>query len=227
MSRHRKIFRRFIVSAGILLLAILGVSILVTLPLRWLNPQSSAFMVRSSVPVMQEWVDIEHISAWMPIAVVASEDQKFPTHGGFDFESIQDAMNDSEGPRRGASTISQQVAKNLYLWPGKSFFRKGVEAYLTVLLETFLSKRRILEIYLNIAEFGEGVYGVEAAARAHFSKSAGSLSRHEAARLAAVLPNPRLMSASRPSRYVVHRTSSIERAIGYLGGPSFLDNILQ
>ena len=155
---------------------------------------------------------------------MASEDQRFPKHSGFDFDEIVDALEDSADgePMRGASTITQQVAKNLFLWPGRSFARKGIEAYFTVLLEALWPKRRILEVYLNIAEFGPGVFGASAASTRFFAKPARSLDREEAARLAAVLPAPRRLHAARPSAYLRTRTARIERAIGRLGGAGYL-----
>src|SRR4029077_10835695 len=153
------------------------------------------------------WVSLEQISPNAAIAVIASEDQQFPFHAGFDFNSIRAAVRGSEqGKRlRGASTISQQVAKNLFLWPGHSLVRKGLEAYFTVLIETLWPKERILEMYLNIAQFGEGIYGVQAAAERFWHKPALRLSPGDAALLAAVLPNPHLMRVERPSRYVIAR----------------------
>jgi len=170
------------------------------------------------------WVDYDEISPNIAIAVVASEDQKFPRHGGFDYDAIADALEDSAdgGPMRGASTISQQVAKNLFLWPGRSFVRKGIEAYFTVLIEALWPKRRILEVYLNVAEFGPGVFGVGSASARFFGKTAARLDRDEAARLAAVLPAPRQLHADRPSAYVRARTDRIAREMSRLGGPGYL-----
>jgi monofunctional biosynthetic peptidoglycan transglycosylase len=155
---------------------------------------------------------------------VAAEDQKFPHHHGFDVQAIQDAMDEAdEGERlRGASTITQQTAKNLFLWGGRSFVRKGLEAYFTVLLELEWPKRRILEVYLNIAEFGDGVYGAEAAANQFFHKPASQLSAHEAALLASVLPNPKKLHAERPSPYVQRHSEWIERQVRQLGGTAYL-----
>jgi monofunctional biosynthetic peptidoglycan transglycosylase len=138
-------------------------------------------------------VPLEQISPYLRRAVLAAEDDRFYQHNGFDFEEISRALDAYERgkPLRGASTISQQTAKNLFLWEGRSFLRKGLEAYLTFFIEWALPKDRILEIYLNLAEWGEGIFGAEVAARAYFGKPAAALSRHEAARLAAVLPNPR------------------------------------
>jgi monofunctional biosynthetic peptidoglycan transglycosylase len=156
--------------------------------------------------------------------VVASEDQLFPTHSGFDFKQIHKALDDAERGRRarGASTISQQVAKNLFLWNGHSWVRKGFEAWFTVLIEWLWPKQRILEMYLNIAQFGRGIYGAEAAAQNFFHKPAARLTQAEAARLAAVLPNPLQLRAERPSRYLQRRQLEIEQQMRALGGPSYL-----
>jgi monofunctional biosynthetic peptidoglycan transglycosylase len=161
----------------------------------------------------------------MGIAVIAAEDQKFPNHYGFDLESIAREMNRESSRRRGASTISQQVAKNMYLWNGRSYLRKGIEAYMTVLIETFLPKRRILEIYLNIAEFGPGVYGVGAASRAFLNKSPRNLSSVDCTVLAAVLPSPKRMSVEDPSPYVRKRASQIRSQVYSLGGTQYLSQL--
>jgi monofunctional biosynthetic peptidoglycan transglycosylase len=163
----------------------------------------------------------------MRLAVVAAEDQKFPHHWGFDFESIEDAVQ-HKGPRgrlRGASAITQQVARNLFLWPGRSYIRKGLEAYFTVLLEGLWPKRRILEVYLNIAEFGDGAYGVYAASQTFFSKRPAELQTQEAALLAAVLPNPARLHVRNPSAYVHERAGWIEEQMTRLGGPAYLQNL--
>jgi len=154
-----------------------------------------------------EWLDLDEISSSVPIAVIAAEDQKFPVHSGFDLGSIRAAIDDRrDGDRlRGASTISQQVAKNLFLWPGRSFLRKGIEAYFTLLIELTWPKQRILEVYVNVAEFGPGIYGATAASRRFFRKPASSLTDAEAALLAAVLPNPKGLHADEPSDYVRER----------------------
>ena len=204
---------------------------------RWINPPYSAFMAEaqiaawtsrdSSYVVRHSWVDLNRISPNLPLAVVASEDQKFPEHWGFDVESIEKAyaLNQHSHRVRGASTISQQVAKNLFLWSGRSYFRKGLEAYFTLLIEGCWPKRRILEIYLNIAEFGYGTYGAEVAAQRFFHKSAARLSRSDAAVLAAVLPNPVRLSAAAPSRYVQQRRDWILGQMQALGGPEMLEEI--
>ena len=173
------------------------------------------------------WVDLNRISPNLPLAVVASEDQKFPEHWGFDVEAIEKAYELNQHSHRvhGASTISQQVAKNLFLWSGRSYFRKGLEAYFTLLIEAIWPKRRIIEVYLNIAEFGYGTYGAEAAAQRFFKKPAARLSRSESAVLAAVLPNPQRLSASMPSAYVQTRRDWILGQMQALGGPEMLDEI--
>lgn len=171
-----------------------------------------------------EWVDLEHISPEAALAVIASEDQQFPFNFGFDFRSIRQAVRASErGKRlRGASTLTQQVARNLFLWSDRSFVRKGLEAWFTVLIETLWPKERILEVYLNIAEFGRGLYGVQAASQTFFHQPAARLTRDEAALLAAVLPNPHRLHVERPSRYVLARRDWILGQMRQLGGPAYL-----
>ncbi len=205
--------------------------------LRWINPPYSAFMAEAQTAAwtsrdpnyvfQHSWVDLNRISPNLPLAVVASEDQKFPEHRGFDVAAIEKAyaLNQHNHKAHGASTISQQVAKNLFLWSGRSYFRKGLEAYFTVLIETLWPKRRILEVYLNIAEFGNGTYGAEAAAQRFFRKPASRLTRADAAALAAVLPSPERYSASAPSRYVQQRRDWILGQMQALGGPEMLDEI--
>jgi monofunctional biosynthetic peptidoglycan transglycosylase len=163
--------------------------------------------------VSREWRDLEAISPHLARAVVAAEDARFCAHRGFDLDAIAAARAEAAagGRRRGASTITQQTAKNAFLWPAATWTRKGLEAGFTVLIETLWTKRRTLEIYLNVAEFGEGVFGAEAAARRWFGKGAGALTRDEAARLAAILPNPRARDAARPSRALQRRAAAIAR----------------
>jgi len=215
-------------------MTLLLLSALLTLSLRWIDPPTSAFMLRSQAaahskglndyPQRNDWLDWEHISPHAKIAVVAAEDQRFPEHPGFDLGAISDAVYERvrEGRRRGASTISQQVAKNLFLWPGGGFLRKGLEAYFTILIEFFWPKQRVLEVYLNIAQFGRGVFGIEAASRLYFQKDAAELSPREAATLAAVLPNPIRMRADRPSPYVESRIQWILVQMDMLGGAAYV-----
>lgn len=172
-----------------------------------------------------DWVGMDEISPWMGLAAIAAEDQKFPEHWGFDVAAIEKALahNERSDSRiRGASTLSQQTAKNVFLWDGRSWLRKGLEAGLTVGIETVWSKRRILTVYLNVAEFGNGVFGVEAAAQRYFHKPASRLTMSEAALLAAVLPNPLRFRADAPSGYVRSRQAWIMRQMGQLGGEGFM-----
>jgi monofunctional biosynthetic peptidoglycan transglycosylase len=204
--------------------------------LRWIDPPTSAFMLQrraagivdasKQAPILYQWTDWEHISTYARLAVVAAEDQRFVDHDGFDFEAIEKARahNQRGGRVRGASTITQQVAKNVFLWPGRSWFRKVVEAGYTVLIEALWPKQRILEIYLNVAEFGDGVYGVGAASRYYFGHGPTRLTRYESALLAAVLPNPRRFRVERPSKYVQRRAWWIERQMLRLG-PEALDSL--
>ncbi len=210
-------------------IAALSVVVAPVIAYRWLDPPTSAFMVqrrmegvvdpKQRVAIRHQWVDLGRVSKNARLAMIAAEDQRFTEHGGFDFEAIEKARehNRRRGRLRGASTISQQVAKNLFLWPGRSWFRKGVEAGYTVLIELFWPKRRVLEVYLNIAEFGDGVYGIEAASQKYFKKSSARLSRQESALLAAVLPNPKRFRVDRPSKYVQRRAWWIERQMIRLG----------
>ncbi|EMW6553962.1 monofunctional biosynthetic peptidoglycan transglycosylase [Citrobacter werkmanii] len=172
-----------------------------------------------------DWVSMDEISPWMGLAVIAAEDQKFPDHWGFDVSAIEKALAHNERNEnriRGASTLSQQTAKNLFLWDGRSWVRKGLEAGLTLGMETVWSKKRILTVYLNVAEFGDGIFGVEAAAQRYFHKPASRLSMSEAALLAAVLPNPLRFKANAPSGYVRSRQAWIMRQMHQLGGESFM-----
>jgi monofunctional biosynthetic peptidoglycan transglycosylase len=215
----------------------IAASVLAVLSLRSINPPVTAFIAEaqaaawsrpnSNYVYRHSWVDLNQISPNLPLAVVASEDQKFPEHWGFDVPAIEKAyaLNQHSHKVRGASTISQQVAKNLFLWSGRSYFRKGLEAYFTVLIEALWPKRRILEVYLNIAEFGYGTYGAEAAAQHFFHIPASRLSRGDAAALAAVLPNPERYSAVAPSRYVQQRREWILGQMQALGGPEMLGEI--
>ena len=226
--------RRLLRWLGALVLGWLALTVLAVLLLRWLNPLSSAVMVEARLHAWAaqergyhtdfQWASLEQISPHAALAVIASEDQLFPFHAGFDFHSIRDAVRASEQGRklRGASTISQQVAKNLYLWSGHSFVRKALEAYFTVLIEALWPKERILEMYLNIAQFGDGVYGVQAAAERFWHKPALALSSSESALLAAVLPNPLRLHAERPSRYVWQRHDWILGQMRELGGAAYL-----
>jgi len=165
-----------------------------------------------------EWVPIDEISLNLQKAVIASEDGRFLEHSGFDFEAMQKAFkNNSKGKKlKGGSTISQQTAKNVFLWQGRSYVRKGLEAYYTVLIELVWGKKRIMEVYLNSIEMGDGVYGAEAAAKHWYRKDASSLTRYEAAGIAAILPSPRRYKASNSSSYINRRKAKISREISYV-----------
>lgn len=220
--------------AGYAFLAWLLVTSGAVLLLRWLRPVTSAGMLEAQASAFFhgdstyhthfQWVDLEHIAPSAAVAVIASEDQTFPFNWGFDFKSIREAVRASEhGKRlRGASTIAQQVCKNLFLWQGRSFLRKGLEAYFTVLIEALWPKERILEVYLNIIQLGKGVYGVEAASERYFHLPAARLTPADAALLAAVLPNPLRMHVDRPSPYVESRRDFILEQMRDLGGTTYL-----
>lgn len=210
----------------------------IVLALRWIDPPTSAFMIAARIHswtdddpqpyrLQHSWRDLAAISPQAAIAVVASEDQQFPMHRGFDVAQIRKAMTEAERGRRarGASTITQQTAKNLFLWPGQSWIRKGLEAYFTLLIETFWSKTRILEVYLNVAEFGPGVFGVGAASEHFFRQSAARLNRSQSALLAAVLPNPTLLRVNAPSRYVRTRQAWILQQMNAIGGEHHLTEL--
>lgn len=231
--RIRRLFTIVLWSAVLLVVASAGT----VLAWRWMDPVTTSFILQRKAQavldgdrareVEQRWVDWERISPHMGLAVIASEDQRFARHFGFDLAAIQDAIEEREagGRVRGASTISQQVAKNLFLWSGRSYVRKGLEAYVTVLIEMFWSKRRILEVYLNVAQFGDKTFGVGAASRRFFGKPASALTSREAALLAAVLPNPVRMQAHDPSPYVKRRARWIQRQMWRLGGTEFVRGI--
>lgn len=205
----------------------LGLLVLI-LALRWLPAPTSAFMIARHAanlfsppeePLAYDWVSRQRIPKHVALAIVAAEDQNFPHHFGFDLNAIAQAVRHNKRGKslRGASTISQQVAKNLFLWSGRSYVRKGLEAGLTAVVESLWSKERILEMYLNIAQFGPNTYGVGAAAKRFFGKAPEDLTRFEAALLAATLPSPEKFSAARPSAYVLRRTAWVQVQMRQLG----------
>lgn len=172
-----------------------------------------------------DWVPMSQISPYMSLAVMAAEDQKFPEHWGFDFDAIESVLTHNQNSRqrlRGASTLSQQMTKNLFLWDGRSWLRKGIEAALTTVVELVWTKRRILTVYLNIVEFDKGIFGVEAASRYFFNKPASRITASEAALMAAVLPNPYRFKVNAPSGYVIQRQQWILRQMQQLDGTAFL-----
>lgn len=177
--------------------------------------------------IYYDWTSYNKMSREVPLAVVAAEDQLFPEHYGFDFKSMGNAFQRNMKGRkiRGASTISQQVAKNVFLWQTRSYIRKAIEVYFTALIELIWGKQRILEVYLNVAEMGDMTFGVEEASKRYFGKSANNLTREQAARIAAVLPSPIKWSIAKPGPYVVRRTGQISRQMRALGGPAYLSGL--
>lgn len=234
--KARRPWRWILRSVALLGLGFLVLSIGAVAVFRVLPVPTSAFMLRYQFaslmgadprPALRhDWVGWKDIADPAKLAVIAAEDQRFPEHFGFDLEAIEKAIDHNRrgGRVRGASTISQQTAKNLFLWPGRSWVRKGLEVWFTLLIETLWSKERLLTVYLNLAEFGEGVYGVEAAAQAFFSKPASSLSAYEASLLAAVLPNPKRLRVEAPSGYVASRAAWIRGQMRQLGNQT-LDSL--
>lgn len=216
-------------------------TVLQVLVLRFVDPPLSAFMVARQMEawgegdwrfrIAYDWRDLDEISHQLPVALVAAEDQNFSEHFGFDLKAIAKARKSNARGRkvRGGSTISQQTAKNLFLWQGSSrpsrWVRKGIEAWYTLLIEALWPKRRIMEVYVNIVEFGDGVYGAQAAARSYFRKDASRLGPAEAARMAAVLPSPRRYSIVRPGPYVQRRSRAIQRQMRFIGGRAYLERL--
>lgn len=225
---------RWLLLAGIWFV---GLSVASVLAMRWLPPVGSALMVEDAVRhwgsgdfafrIRYDWQPWEQVSRHLKLAVIASEDQKFAFHPGFDFEAIDQALKANQRGRkvRGASTISQQVAKNLFLWRGRSWVRKGLEAWFTVLIEALWDKQRILEVYVNVAEMGPGIYGAEAAAQRYFKRPARKLTRAQSALLAAALPNPLRYRVDRPGPYMKRRQAWILRQMNRLGGAAYIRQV--
>ena len=219
IKRQRKRSRRIALWLAAVLIGLpLGLTLLYSIVPPPVTPLMLTRLVQGE-GLEKQWAPLEEISPNLRFSVIAGEDNLFCTHSGFDFSSLREAWAERQagGRSRGASTLSQQLAKNLFLWPGGGFVRKGVEAYLTLYLETLLSKQRILELYLNVAEWGPGIYGAQAGAQAHFGKQASQLSAREAALMAAVLPNPRRWSAGRPGDYISRRASTLQTRVQQLG----------
>ncbi|WP_188606422.1 monofunctional biosynthetic peptidoglycan transglycosylase [Aquaticitalea lipolytica] len=207
-------------------------SIFMVIVFKWVPvPMTPLMVIRSAqqyqddkeVVLKHDWVSKDEISRNLKLAVICSEDQNFLNHNGFDMKAIEKAIEFNKAGKRvrGASTISQQTAKNVFLWPHRSWFRKGLEAYFTFLIEVFWSKERILEVYLNSIEMGDGIYGAEAASQHWFKKPATKLSRSEAAAIAAILPNPRVYKARPATNYIQGRKNWIVRQMGYFGPLEF------
>jgi len=216
----KKIFK-FILKliSGLILFSIFMVLLYKWLPVPFTPLMAIRYFENPEEEIRHSWVARQDISRHLQLGVIASEDQNFVKHNGFDFEAIEKAVEDNQkGKRiRGASTISQQTAKNVFLWPGRNWFRKGLEVYFTFLIETFWSKERILEVYLNSIEMGRGIYGAEAASQHWFGKSAANLSAYEAAAIAAILPNPREYRANPASNYINQRKNWIVRQMQNYG----------
>jgi monofunctional biosynthetic peptidoglycan transglycosylase len=200
---------------------------------KWINPPVTITQVISLVQgygLKRDYVGYNEMSSNVKLAVIASEDQLFPDHDGFDIKAIKKAMKYNEkhpAKTRGASTISQQVAKNVFLWQGRSYFRKGLEVYFTFMIEKLWSKERILQTYLNVAEMGKGVFGVQAAAKAYFNKDAKNLTRAEAAMIAASLPNPKVYTIKPLSRYVANRYDNIMQQMNLITGDPDIDALVK
>ena len=214
------------------LISFLGSTILVTIVYRFVNPPVTPLMMirvveqladGESLKLQKEWVPIEFISTNMKLAVIASEDNHFESHFGVDLKAIEKAnkLNQKGRKIRGASTISQQTAKNVFLWPARNWVRKGLELYFTGLIEVFWGKKRIMEVYLNVIEMGNGIYGIEKAAQTYFHKHASQLSRSEAAAIAAILPNPIRWRPDKPTPYLQKTIGRIEWAMNNVERPEW------
>ena len=226
----RRVYRFILRGLLQAILAFVLLSLLLLLPFRWVNPPITMVMAdrwihsTEDFELRQSWLSWEAIPKHAALAVVTSEDQKFPLHSGFDLKAIQQALKERErrGGLRGASTISQQVAKNMYLWTGRSWFRKGLEVWFTLLIELSWSKQRILEVYLNIAEWGPGVFGIEAASQYHFRLPAANLTPMQAALLASSLPSPLNYNPARPAQHLHKRAEWNLQQQRRLGGVQWL-----
>lgn len=230
MRSRRSLPARLLRAVAWALLAVVAAGVLAVGAFRWLPVPFTSFMLQDRLAALasrepgyryaHDWVAWRDIAPHAALAVVAAEDQNFMVHAGFDLEAIDQALDERRQGRRqrGASTLTQQLAKNLFLWPGRSWLRKGLEACFTVLIEALWPKRRILEVYLNSVEFGRGAWGIEAASRRYFGKPAAQLSRHEAALLAAVLPSPARLRADRPTGYLRGRQAWILAQMEQLRG---------
>ncbi|HEV2483690.1 MAG TPA: monofunctional biosynthetic peptidoglycan transglycosylase [Puia sp.] len=214
------------------LLALFILQFLYIFLLKWVNPPITLTQLGSLFAgdgLKRSYVSMKEISPYAKLAVICSEDQLFPDHDGFDVKNIEKAIEHNEKSKkiRGASTISQQVAKNVFLWQGRDWIRKGLEAYFTVMIELVWGKKRILEMYLNVSEMGKGIYGIEAASRKYFNKPAKSLSRLEAAKIAACLPNPKEYTVKPLSRYVAGKSAWIIGQMGILQNKPSIQKLLQ
>ena len=229
MKKIKYTFIRYILW---LLLTVIALSLLIVVPFRWLNPPVTMVMVdrwlyatNKQFQLKQTWLDWDAIPKHAALAVITSEDQRFLRHQGIDFDAVLSSLRESKngGQLRGASTISQQVARNVYLWTGRSWFRKGLEVWFTMLIELTWGKQRILEVYLNIAEWGEGVFGIEAASNYHFGKSASQLTPMQFALLASCLPSPLHYNPARPAEHLRERAEWNLSQQKRLGGLNWIE----
>ncbi len=228
-QKPRTRFRRVLRALGWVILVFLILTISMVIALRWFNPPVTGIRLYrwaqgqpTSTPHAACWISLREMGPNLPMAVIAGEDQRFESHHGFDVKELKNAIASPSKKRRGASTISQQVAKNVFLWPGRSYVRKALEAYFTVLIEAAWSKKRILEMHLNVVEYGDDLYGACAGARAHFNKVPAQLSAYQAALLAASLPNPHIYKASKPNAKLSRRATWIAKQMNQLGGAGYL-----
>ena len=226
LNKIKRIFIKWLLYA---MLGWLVLSLLIVLPFRWLNPPVSMVMLErwlthDDYSIQQTWLSWDEMPKKAALAVITSEDQRFPLHQGFDVDAIMKALNEAEegGRLRGASTISQQVAKNMFLWTGRSWLRKGLEVWFTSLIEVTWGKQRILEVYMNIAEWGPGVFGIEAASQHHFGKRASQLTDMQAALLASTLPSPLKYDPARPAQHLIDRARWNLAQQRKLGGTNWL-----
>jgi monofunctional biosynthetic peptidoglycan transglycosylase len=228
-QKQKSVFRKILVWTGKIILSLFILSILITIMYRWVNPPVTPLMlirkITDDAPIRKQWVDIENISPHLIASAIAAEDNHFLGHRGFDFGAIQKAVNERKtGKRkRGASGISQQTAKNVFLWTNQSWLRKGLECYFTVLIELFWGKERIMEVYLNVIEMGDGIYGCEMASQLYFHKKAKKLTLRQAALITACYPNPRKWNPAKPTSYINHRASKIAQLAPLMGKISFDD----
>jgi monofunctional glycosyltransferase len=229
MSRLKPLFKKIYRFTLKLILGFFLISMVSVIILRWVPvPATPLMFIRlaeqaaagKELKLKKEWQPLDKIAHHLPLAVVASEDQNFLKHWGFDFKAIEKALKENEKRKikRGASTISQQTAKNVFLWQGRNFVRKGLEVYFTCLIEVFWSKERILEVYLNVIEMGDGIYGAQAASKEYFKKDASEMAPQQAALIAAILPNPRKYSAVKPGPYIQSRQQWVLRQMRNFGG---------
>ncbi len=233
LPKKKNRFKKFLRTAGKLVLWLFAAQFFYIILLRWVNPPVTVTQLVSIIKgngLKRDYVLYSEMSADAKLAVMAGEDQLFPDHNGFDVKAIKLALKyNKKHPTkvRGASTISQQVAKNVFLWQGGGYFRKGLEVYFTFMIETFWGKERILQMYLNVSEMGKGVFGIQAASRRYFGKDAKDLTRNEAAQIAAALPNPVRFTVKPLSKYVAARSGNIMRQMGNLSGDPDIQKLLQ